>query len=49
MKDIEIREALAEDAERLIEYMKIVGGETENLTFGEGGAACYNRARKTIP
>lgn len=37
MKDIEIREALAEDAERLIEYMKIVGGETENLTFGEEG------------
>lgn len=37
MENIEIREALAEDAEKLIEYIKIVGGETENLTFGKEG------------
>lgn len=37
MENIEIREALAEEAGKLIEYMKIVGGETENLTFGEEG------------
>lgn len=37
METIVIREALAEDAGKLIEYMKIVGGETENLTFGEEG------------
>lgn len=37
LKNIEIREAMAKDAEALIEYMKIVGGETENLTFGETG------------
>lgn len=37
MENIEIREALAEDAAELIEYMKMVGGETDNLTFGEEG------------
>lgn len=34
---IMIREAMAEDAEQIIAYTKIVGGETENLTFGETG------------
>lgn len=37
MESIKIREALAEDAEQIIAYLKIVGGETENLTFGESG------------
>ncbi len=37
MNHITIREALAEDAERVIEYLKTVGGETDNLTFGEEG------------
>lgn len=32
-----IREAIPEDAEKLIEYMKTVGGETKNLTFGAEG------------
>ena len=32
-----IREASEEDAEQIIAYLKIVGGETENLTFGESG------------
>lgn len=35
--EIIIREALAKDAEKLIAYTKIVGGETDNLTFGETG------------
>mgnify|MGYP004585854349 CR=1 FL=1 len=29
--------AEAEDAEALLEYLKIVGGETENLSFGAEG------------
>lgn len=37
MESIKIREALAEDAGQIIAYTKIVGGETENLSFGESG------------
>lgn len=37
MENIKIREALAGDAEQIIAYTKIVGGETQNLTFGESG------------
>lgn len=37
MERIIIREALAEDANQILAYTKIVGGETENLTFGETG------------
>lgn len=37
MGTLNIREALAEDAGQIIAYTKIVGGETENLTFGEAG------------
>lgn len=37
MEDFMIREALAKDAEQILAYLKIVGGETENLTFGETG------------
>lgn len=37
MENIDVREALPEDAGKLVEYMKIVGGETDNLTFGEEG------------
>lgn len=32
-----IQEAKPEDAEALIEYLKVIGGETDNLTFGAGG------------
>ena len=32
-----IREASVEDAKQIIAYLKIVAGETENLTFGESG------------
>ncbi len=37
MENIIIRESSAKDAAQLLEYFKIVGGETENLTFGESG------------
>lgn len=32
-----IERAQAEDAEALLDYLKIVGGETENLSFGSEG------------
>ena len=32
-----IRKATAADAEKILEYCKIVGGETDNLTFGSEG------------
>lgn len=32
-----IREARAEDAQNMIQYLKQVGGETDNLTFGAEG------------
>ena len=31
---IKIEKALPEDAVSILEYLKIVGGETDNLTFG---------------
>ena len=37
MTDVEIREATPDDAAQLIAYVKRVGGETENLTFGSEG------------
>ncbi len=35
--EIKIEKALPEDAEKILEYLKIVGGETDNLTFGAEG------------
>ena len=35
--EITINKALPEDAAELIEYLKKVGGETDNLTFGSEG------------
>ncbi len=35
--DIIVRDARAEDAERLLEYLKRIGGESDNLTFGAEG------------
>lgn len=32
-----IEQAKPEDAAALIEYLKVIGGETDNLTFGAGG------------
>lgn len=37
MEHIEIRETMAEDAEEVIHYLKQVGAETDNLTFGKEG------------
>lgn len=37
MNNFEIRETLPEDAEKIIEYLKKIGGETDNLTFGKEG------------
>jgi len=34
-KDIEIRKARKEDAQDILNYLNIIGGESENLTFGE--------------
>lgn len=34
---IEIRKALAGDAEELLDLMRILGKETDNLTFGKDG------------
>ena len=33
---IVIREALAKDAGQLIRHLKEIGGESDNLSFGEG-------------
>lgn len=35
--EIKIEKARPEDAEKILEYLKIVGGETDNLTFGAEG------------
>ena len=36
---IEIRKATALDAENILEYCKIIGGESDNLTFGSEGVS----------
>ena len=38
--------AQSEDAVALLEYLKIVGGETENLSFGAEGVRGLERERK---
>lgn len=35
--DVMIRNAVPQDAEELLEYLRVVGGETDNLTFGDEG------------
>ena len=35
----EIRRATASDAEKILEYCKIIGGESDNLTFGAEGVS----------
>lgn len=37
MMKVEIREARAADAEKVLAYSKAIGGETDNLTFGASG------------
>ena len=36
---LEIRKAAAADAENILEYCKVVGGESDNLTFGSEGVS----------
>ena len=36
-EEIVITEAVPKDAEEVLEYLKIVGGETDNLSFGAEG------------
>lgn len=36
MENLIIREACEEDAEKIIEYLNIIAGESDNLTFGKG-------------
>lgn len=37
MSEIMIRKAVIEDAEMILEYMKKIGGESDNLTYGSEG------------
>ena len=46
MSDIVIRELQPEDAEKLIAYIKRIGGETDNLTFGAAG---IRKTRYAVP
>ena len=34
-KDLILRKATTEDAEKIIEYLNLVGGESDNLLFGK--------------
>lgn len=40
MSNIVIRKILPEEAEKLIEYTRIIGSETDNLTYGSEGINC---------
>lgn len=37
MKEIKVVKAVPEDAEKIIAYSKIIGEETDNLTYGSEG------------
>lgn len=36
---LEIRKATASDAEKILEYCKAIGSESDNLTFGAEGVS----------
>ena len=36
---VEIRKATSADAEKILEYCKLIGGESDNLTFGAEGVS----------
>ena len=36
---LEIRKATAFDAEKILEYCQVIGGESDNLTFGAEGVS----------
>ena len=46
--DIIIKEARTEDAAKLIEYTKIVGAQTDNLSFGKEGAGDTHEVEEFI-
>ena len=46
--DIIIKEARPEDAAKLIEYTKIVGAQTDNLSFGKEGAGDTHEVEEFI-
>ncbi|RKM60580.1 GNAT family N-acetyltransferase [Butyrivibrio sp. CB08] len=37
MAEITVKEANPSDAQKILDYMKIIGGETDNLTYGAEG------------
>lgn len=39
----EIRRGMPEDAEKIIKYLKIIGTETDNLTFDGGISILLNK------
>ena len=43
---VEIRKALPSDAEKILEYCKLIGGESDNLTFGPEGVPFSVEAEK---
>ena len=45
---IEIREAVASNAENILEYCKAVGAESDNLTFGAEGVSAPPGKRNGI-
>lgn len=46
---VEIRRATAADAENILEYCKVIGGESDNLTFGaEGVPITVEREREYL-
>ena len=45
-KNFEIVRAQAEDAAALLEYLKIIGGETDNLSFGPEGVPLDEQAER---
>lgn len=43
-----IEKAKPEDAEKLLEYLRVIGGESDNLTFGSEGVPFSVEAEKTF-
>lgn len=48
MNNLIIRNAHVEDSEKLIEYIKKIAGESDNLTFGEGEFTMSNMDEKAF-
>ncbi|MBR5564813.1 MAG: GNAT family N-acetyltransferase [Roseburia sp.] len=49
MEEIKVVKAVPEDAEKILAYSKIIGGETDNLTYGpEGISATVEQEKEMI-